>query len=37
MLATILKVLGFAGANAGTTGCMWLFMDEPETPKSLIK
>lgn len=30
---------GFAGlfANAGSTACIWWWIDEPKCPKSLIK
>lgn len=37
MFATILSFIGTIASTAATTGCGWLFMDEPEMPKSLIK
>lgn len=37
MLATILSFIGSIAANAGTSGCLALFLDEPKMPKSLIK
>ena len=37
MLATILNFIGSVATNAGSNGCLALFLDEPKMPKSLIK
>lgn len=37
MLATILNFVGSIAANAGSAGCLIMFLDEPKMPKSLIK
>ena len=37
LLAKLFSFLGNLGATAGSTACSWLFYDEPEMPKSLIK
>ncbi len=35
-IADILAALGSSAASVGTQGCMFLFIDEPEAPESLI-
>ena len=36
-LGIALSLIGAAFATASTTGCAFLFLDEPKMPKSLIK
>lgn len=36
-LANILAAIGVGSANAGSQACYWLWFDEEECPKSLIK
>lgn len=35
--ASILAALGLNAAAAGSQACWWMFVDEEECPKSLIK
>ena len=35
--ATVLGALGLNVASMGSEGCLWMFWDEEECPKSLIK
>ena len=37
LFVTILSFIGQLAANIGSTGCVYIFIDEPECPKSLIK
>jgi len=37
MFASLLSALGAFAANFGTQGCIYLIMDEPKMPKSLIE
>lgn len=37
MLANLLALLGLGAANTGSQACLWLMIDEPECPESLIK
>ena len=37
MLADILATLGFGAAETSSQGCIFLGLDEPECPESLIK
>lgn len=37
LLAKIFSMIGGLGASAGSVACTWLWWDEPECPKSLIK
>jgi len=37
MLVSILSFLGKVAAAVGSTACAFIFLDEPECPKSLIK
>ena len=37
MLGNILAGLGSLFANAGSVACAWFWLDEPKSPKSLIK
>lgn len=37
MLANLLKVLGLAVAGCASTMCLVWYIDEEETPKSLIR
>lgn len=37
MFANLLKIIGLGAANAESQACYFLFIDEPECPKSLIK
>lgn len=37
LLSEIFKFIGSIGANAGSTGCIYIYLDEPECPKSLIE
>ena len=36
-LSSLLSGLGNLFSNAGSTACIWGWIDEPECPKSLIK
>ena len=36
-IAELLAKLGLGAANTGTQGCLFLIMDEPKMPKSLIE
>lgn len=36
-IANILAAIGGSAASAGTQGCLFLIMDEPKMPKSLIE
>ena len=36
-IANILAAIGNAAATAGTQGCFFYILDEPEMPKSLIE
>lgn len=36
-IASLLSSLGGMFANAGSTACLFMWFDEPECPKSLIK
>ena len=36
-LADLLAKLGLTSANAGTQACLYWFLDEPKTPKSLLE
>ena len=36
-LANILAALGVGSASTGSQACVWVFWDESECPKSLIK
>lgn len=36
-LAKLLANIGLLTADTSTTACPWFWVDEPETPKSLIK
>ena len=37
MFSSLLEGLGKMFANAGSTACFWVWIDEPKCPKSLIK
>ena len=37
MFASLLSALGAFVANIGSQGCLFLYMDEPKAPKSLIE
>ncbi|MDD2518632.1 MAG: cyclic lactone autoinducer peptide [Bacilli bacterium] len=37
ILALTLSTLAYVAANTFTTACMFLWLDEPETPDFLIK
>lgn len=37
LFASILSAFGMLSANAGSQACTFLWADEPECPKSLIK
>ena len=37
MLSSILAGLGSLFANAGSSACILIWLDEPECPKNLIK
>ena len=37
LFSSILAGLGSLFANAGSAACLWVWWDEPECPKSLIK
>ena len=37
LIASILKGVGAFAATMGTNACAFLYVDEPECPKSLIK
>lgn len=37
MLANLLALLGLSSANAGSQACLFMMVDEPECPESLIK
>ena len=37
LFSSILAGLGSLFANAGSTACIWGWIDEPNCPKSLIK
>ena len=37
MIGKVLSTLGSTFAASGSQGCVWLWMDEPEMPKSMIK
>lgn len=37
LLVSAFAVIGAALATIGTTGCLMVFVDEPEMPKSLIE
>ena len=36
-IADLLAKIGLGAATAGTQGCSYLFLDEPEMPKALIE
>lgn len=36
LVAKVLAVLGAVAATVGTQGCIYLFIDEPKMPKSLL-
>lgn len=36
-IADLLAKIGLNAANMGTQGCMYWFLDEPQTPKCLIE
>lgn len=36
-LAKLFASMGLLTAESSSTACPWLYFDEPETPKSLIK
>lgn len=36
-IAELLARIGGSAASTGTKGCVFLFMDEPQTPKKLIE
>lgn len=37
MFANLLSLIGSFAATLGSQGCIFLFVDEPKMPKSLIK
>ena len=37
MFANLLAALGLGAANTGSQACIFLAIDEPECPESLIK
>lgn len=37
MFANLLALLGLGSANAGSQACVFMVIDEPECPESLIK
>lgn len=37
MFANLLAMLGLGSANTGSQACLWVMIDEPECPESLIK
>jgi len=37
MLANLLALLGLNVANTGSQACLFMVVDEPECPESLIK
>lgn len=37
MLASLLEALGTLASGAASQACLFVFIDEPECPKSLIK
>lgn len=36
-LAYALAAVGIMASGASSIGCMWLFLDEPEMPKSMLE
>lgn len=36
-ISNLLANIGLGAANTGTQGCIFLFSDEPKTPKCLIE
>lgn len=37
LFASLMSLVGMGAANVGSQGCMYIFLDELKTPKSLIK
>ncbi|MGI6324933.1 MAG: cyclic lactone autoinducer peptide [Bacilli bacterium] len=37
LYALALVAMGLLAANAASTACFWLLIDEPEMPESLVK
>ena len=37
LFASLMSMLGMGAAEVGSQGCMFIFLDEPKMPKSLIK
>ncbi|MDD3341885.1 MAG: cyclic lactone autoinducer peptide [Bacilli bacterium] len=37
LFASFLSFIGLGAATTGSQACIWLFLDEPKCPKSLVK